>query len=263
MIELRSVVKRLDGRDVLAGVDLDVRAGEVFGVLGPNGAGKTTLLNVLAGLWSPQAGTVRIGGLDRYRDSAEVRRFTYFLPDHPHAYAVDSGRDHLHTIARAYGVPDDLAFRQIEDLVAALDLTEQIDRRVSVYSNGQYRKLCLAGALLSNAKLLILDEPFGGEIDPAGTSNLKLMLKEVCRRRGATCVLTTQIVSLACDVCDRVGILHGGTIVATGTAQEIVEKSGVTSGGLERVLAELAGKHATAAALDFLDASERRGEAKP
>jgi ABC-2 type transport system ATP-binding protein len=262
VIHVQGVHKTIDGVDVLRGIDLDIRPGEVFGVLGPNGAGKTTLLNMLAGLWSPNEGKITIDGRDRYRDAQAVRAFTFFLPDRPHAHPTDSGRDHLELIARVYGVPRDLAVKQIEDLATALDLTDLLDRGVVAYSNGQYRKLCLAGALISNAKLMILDEPFGGEIDPPGTTNLKLMLREVCRRRGVTCVLTTQIVALACDVCDRLSVLHEGKIKACGTQDEITAQYGVTTGGLERVLAELAGKKTTAAALDFLDSMNRETEVR-
>ena len=254
MIQVRGLTKAIDGRRVLDGVDLDVRAGEVFGILGPNGAGKTSLLHCLAGLWSPGSGSVKIQDLDRWADTDAIRKFTYFLPDRPYAHPGDSGRQHLEMIAEVYGVPEASALRQIDDLARAFDLEPVIHQAAGTYSNGQHKKLCIAGALVSNSRLLILDEPFTGEIDPPAMAQVKLIVRELARRRGVTCVLSTQIVALATELCDRVAIIQSGRVKACGTIDEIVAASGVAAGGLERVLVELSGKGPQAAGLDYVDA---------
>jgi len=259
MIEIRGLSKTVDGKLVLDGVDLDVNRGEIFGVLGPNGAGKTSLFQCVAGLWAPQTGTIRIDGKERFADGDAIRKFTFFLPDRPYANPGETGREHLELIAELYGIEDELAVRQLEDLSSAFELDEVIDQPVSTYSNGQYKKVCIAGAFISNSRLLILDEPFTGEIDPPGMANMKSMLTELCRRHGVTCLLSTQIVPLATELCERIAVLHHGRVKARGTIAEIVAAAGIVEGGLERVLTELVGKNAQAAGLDFVSSVGRGG----
>jgi ABC-2 type transport system ATP-binding protein len=258
-VEVVGLTKIIEGKAVLEDASLVVRRGEVFGILGPNGAGKSTLLNCMFGLWSSAAGSVRTLGLDPRRDGEALRRRAYFLPVQPYADARRPGRAHLALIADLYGLAPALAKRQIEGLAVAFGLERVLDDTVDGYSAGQYKKLCLAGALVSNAELLILDEPFTGEVDPAGVATLRVLLARLARERGTTCIVTTQIVAFARDLFDRVAIVNGGRIVACGTIAQVAAQFGHEPADLESVVQELTGKQTIAAGLDFVDAVPVRG----
>ena len=182
MIRLKQITQHYGVRPVLSDLDLDIDGPTVTAIVGPNGMGKTTLLSVMAGVLSPQQGTVEIDGLVR-RSTAEteleIRRNVVFLPDRPWLPKHRTGREFLLSVGSIYGVPPDRMFDHADRLFRLFNLVTESDWPIRSYSNGQQKKLALASALITEAKTLILDEPFGGGLDPAGI----LALKQVLKRR--------------------------------------------------------------------------------
>ena len=232
-VEIESVTKRYDGRPALEQVSLELRGGETLALLGANGAGKTTLLKCIVGLLTPIEGRITIDGLDRRRDHLEIRRFTAWLADQPFLYGHFKGRSWLEMVADIYSIRAAKRDEQIGDLLEIFDLEDLADRKIASYSNGQYKKLAICGLLIANARLLILDEPFTGEIDPPGIAALRRILSGL-RERGVTTILSTQMIAEAERLADRFAILHQGRLKALGSASELQARWKVDS--LEDVL---------------------------
>ena len=224
MILLENVVQHYGVRPVLTGIDLEIAQGELVGLLGPNGMGKTTLLSVMAGVLSPQKGTVKIDGLQR-RSSEDnelaIRRKTVYLPDHPWLPQNRTGREFLIAVGELYDVETERLLDHTERLLTLFDLTEQGDWPIRSYSNGQQKKIALCSALVTDAPLLILDEPFAGGLDPSGILALKRVLTRLVRDRGQTVVMSAPVPELVEEVADRIVIVHHGEIVAFDTLEQL------------------------------------------
>jgi len=232
-VVVENLVKSFGGPAVLDGLSFTVGSGERYALLGPNGVGKTTLLKCLVGLYAPAAGQVRIHGLDRKRDHLAICRFTAWLPDQPYLYPSFTGRGWLRMIADIYDVAEATRDQRITELLSIFDLGAVADVPIMFYSNGQHKKMAVCGALVTGARLHLMDEPFTGEIDPPGVAALKEILRALAP--GSTLVFSTQMVDQAEKLATRVGLLHGGRIVAEGSPQELCAHFGVRS--LEQVIA--------------------------
>jgi ABC-type multidrug transport system ATPase subunit len=217
MIRLENVVQHYGVRPVLTGIDLEISDGELVGLLGPNGMGKTTLLSVMAGVLMPQKGSVQIAGLER-RSSEEnelaIRRKTVYLPDHPWLPKNRTGREFLIAVGELYDVETERLLDHAERLLTLFDLNEQGDWPIRSYSNGQKKKIALCSALVTDASLMIFDEPFAGGLDPSGILALKRVLTRLVRDRRQTVVISAPVPELVEEVADRVVIVHHGEIVA-------------------------------------------------
>ena len=200
-------------------MDLVVEKGELFGFVGPNGAGKTTTIRMIVGLLRPSAGTVKVAGLDVQAEPLAVKRRIGYLAQVPLLYDRLTGREFLRFLGGLY----DLAEKKIEarasDLFRLMDLEDKADQLIESYSGGMRHKIGLCGALLHDPSVLVLDEPLAG-LDPYGARRAKDLLRDTCRR-GNTVFLSTHILEIAERVCDRVGILHQGRLVAVGTIDEL------------------------------------------
>ncbi|MFW6448382.1 MAG: ABC transporter ATP-binding protein [Halobacteriota archaeon] len=215
-IETRGLTKRFGG-DVLAvdGLDLVVEAGEVFGFLGPNGAGKSTTINVLLDLTRPTAGSAAVLGMDCQEESQAIRERVGVLPEGFDLYGRLTGRQHVAFAARAKGVEGDP--EAILDRVG-LD-GEAADRTVAGYSKGMRQRLALGMALVGDPEVLILDEPSSG-LDPTGIEEVRRLVRAEADR-GTTVFFSSHILTEVEAACDRVGVLHEGSLVATGTLEEL------------------------------------------
>ena len=224
MIQLENVVQHYGVRPVLKGIDLEITEGELVGLLGPNGMGKTTLLGVMAGVLSPQKGNVKIAGLER-RSSEEnelaIRRKTVYLPDHPWLPENRTGREFLIAVGELYDVETERLLDHAERLLTLFDLSEQGDWPIRSYSNGQKKKIALCSALVADASLMILDEPFAGGLDPSGILALKRVLTRLVRDRRQTVVISAPVPELVEEVADRIVIVHHGEIVAFDTLDKL------------------------------------------
>jgi ABC-2 type transport system ATP-binding protein len=219
-IELNRVTKQFGEVTALRDVDLVVEEGEIFGFLGPNGAGKSTTIDILLDFVRPTAGSVSVLGFDAQRDSLEVRKRVGVLPDAYHVYDRLTGRQHVEFAIRSK--------RSDDDPIAILErvgIADAADRKAGDYSKGMRQRLVLGMALVGEPELLILDEPSTG-LDPKGAREMREIINEE-RNRGATVFFSSHILEQVEAVCDRVGILMGGELVAVDTIDGLRNSVGI------------------------------------
>ncbi|MDH6220476.1 ABC transporter ATP-binding protein [Streptomyces pseudovenezuelae] len=209
----------------VAGLDLSVGEGEVFGLLGPNGAGKTTAIRCITTLLPVPAGMVHVFGHDTAGDRMAVRRLLGYVPQQLSADAGLTGRENVALFARVFDVPRRERAARVEQALTAVDLTEAAGRLASTYSGGMVRRLELAQALVSAPRLLILDEPTIG-LDPIARTGVWEHINAVRAATGMTVLVTTHYMDEADQYCDRVGLMHGGRIRALGTPIQLREGLG-------------------------------------
>jgi ABC-type multidrug transport system ATPase subunit len=241
MIELVDVTQHYGIRPVLKRINLRIERSELVVIVGPNGMGKSTLLGVMGGTLQPQHGHVIIDGRKRrgsVADELAIRRTAVFLPDQPFLPSVKTGREFLLSVGRLYDIPFERLFDHLDRLLALFDLTTQADGAISSYSAGQKKKLALCGALVTEAPILLLDEPFSGGIDPAGLMALKSILKRRVGEQGGTVVLTSPVPELVEEIATRIAILRDGEVVAYDTLEGLRQFTG-QRGSLAEILERL------------------------
>ncbi len=197
-------------------VDLEIAPGETFGLLGPNGAGKTTTIRMLTTLLKPMAGTVTVFGTDAVAYPMRVRRMIGYVPQLLSADATLTGRENVELFGRLFDVPRKLRAERVEGALAAMGLTDAAQRLVKTYSGGMIRRLELAQALVSAPSLLVLDEPTVG-LDPIARSDVWEFVDRLRESAPITVLMTTHYMDEADTYCDRVSLMHAGSIRATGT----------------------------------------------
>ena len=224
-IETRGLTRHFGPVKAVAGVDLDVRKGEMFGFLGPNGAGKTTVIRMLITLLAPTSGEIMVAGYDVMRHPQEVRlRIGAALQE----AALDdkqTGRELLRLQGQLYGLSRIQVDRRIAELSSLVDIGEAMDRLIGTYSGGMKRRLDLAAALIHRPEVLFLDEPTSG-LDPISRSRIWEEVREINREQGVTIFLTTQYLEEADALAHRVGIIDRGTLVAQGTPEDLKRARG-------------------------------------
>ena len=229
---LEGVSRHFGDVQALKQLELEVRAGEVLGLVGPNGAGKTTALRILCGLLAPSEGRASIAGHDLERDPLAARQSLGFVPDGAPLYANLSALQHLHLVARLFGLAEDVLQAEADRLLQALELWDRRDDPVGEFSRGMRQKTALACALLPRPELLVLDEPLSG-LDAPTTGVMKEILRAWADRGGAV-LYTSHLLDVVERVCDRVAILARGELVAVGSLDELRASSG-EGGTLEEV----------------------------
>jgi len=230
-------------------LDLEVRPGEVFGFLGPNGAGKTTTIKMIVGLLQPTSGTVKVDGFDVQGQPLLAKAASGYVPDTPNLYAKLSGRELLRFVGELYNLDPQRSAQRAEELLRVLDLAEAADNTIDSYSHGMQQKASLAAALMHDPRVLVLDEPTVG-LDPKSARLIKDLLRQMAER-GAAVFLSTHILEIAERMCDRIGIINKGELVAVGTMAELRSLGkagevslediflGLTGGAEEAELAEI------------------------
>jgi ABC-2 type transport system ATP-binding protein len=214
-----------NGVTALQGVSFDVREGEIFGLLGPNGAGKTTTVGILTTLVDPTGGEASVAGHNVVTDPLGVRRRIGVVFQDSVLDNDFSGADNLHLHARLFGLRPDVAGERIDALLRLMDLDGRADDGVRTYSGGMRRRLEIARGLLAGPRILFLDEPTVG-LDPQVRNEIWRLVADLREREGVTIVLTTHYLEEAELVCDRVGILHAGALVALHTPRQLVDDLG-------------------------------------
>jgi len=233
-LQLRALRKHF-GRPAVDGLDLTVRRGELYALLGPNGAGKTTTLRMVTGLLAPDDGQVEVFGADLARDPAAAKRRMAYLPDDPMLYGKLKPTEYLEFVAGLWGLRPEEAEPRGRRLLDWLDLSKHAHELTEGFSRGMKQKLALAGALIHEPELLILDEPLTG-LDAAAARQVKdLLLSHVAG--GGTVILTTHILEVAERLAQRIGIIRAGRLIAEGTLAELRERT--LGGSLEDVFLQL------------------------
>jgi len=222
IISTRGLVKRYDGTLAVAGVDLDIEPGEIFGLVGPNGAGKTTMLRMLATLLEPTSGDAEIGGESIRRNPQAVRRVIGYMPDAFGVYDDMKVWEYLDFFGRCYGLGPAQRKRMIGDLLELVDLASRRDSYVHGLSRGMQQRLCLAHALVHDPQVLLLDEPASG-LDPRARVELRELLREL-RALGKTIVISSHILPELEELCTSVAIVDHGRVLAAGTISDIGQR---------------------------------------
>ena len=239
LIETRNLVKRYGDKLAVKDVTFDVHGGEIFGFLGPNGAGKTTTIKMIVGLLQPTSGSVKVAGFDVQTQSIQAKAASGYVPDTPNLYAKLSGRELLRFVGDLYSLERGQVARRIDELLRVLELTAAADDTIDSYSHGMQQKASLAAALVHDPRVLVLDEPTVG-LDPRSARLIKDILRQLADR-GAAVMLSTHILEIAERMCDRIGIINKGQLVAVGTMDELrtLDKTGEAS--LEDIFLGLTG----------------------
>jgi ABC-2 type transport system ATP-binding protein len=231
-IVTRGLTKRYEALTAVDRLDLEVHAGEVFGLLGQNGAGKTTTILMLLGLTEPTAGTARVVGLDPARRPLEVKRRVGYLPDTVGFYGNLTGRENLRYTARLNGLERRAAEVAIGAALEQVGLAARADSRTDTYSRGMLQRLGIADALVKDPSVLILDEPTTA-IDPLGVVEILELLRSLVQERGMAILLSSHLLGQVQSVCDRVGIFAAGRLIGQGTVDELARRFGEDTAHIE------------------------------
>ena len=236
IVRTEGLVKRYDRTLAVAGIDLDIEEGEIFGLVGPNGAGKTTTLRILATLVEPTAGQAEVAGWSLARNPNEVRRVLGFMPDVFGVYDDMRVWEYLDFFGRCYGLPAAARRRIIGDLLDLVDLADKRDTYVQGLSRGMQQRLCLAHALVNDPKVLLLDEPASG-LDPRARVELRELLREL-RSLGKTILISSHILPELEELCTSVAIVDRGRVLASGRIADIERRLRVGAVLRARVIAD-------------------------
>ena len=223
MIEIKNVSKSyVKGKKSVDSLNLEVKNGEIFGFLGPNGAGKTTTIRMITGILNIDEGDIIIDGKSIKREPLEAKRNFGFVPDNPDMFLKLKGIEYLTFMADVYDIPQNERKEKIEDLTKKFEIYNELNNQIQSYSHGMRQKIVICGALLSEPKNWILDEPMTG-LDPKSSFDLKEMMRQHARS-GKTVFFSTHVLEVAEKLCDRVGIINKGKLVFVGTFDEMKQK---------------------------------------
>ena len=227
MIQMVNLTRYYASLAAVQDLSLTVESGELFGFLGPNGAGKTTTIRMIVGLLRPSAGTVTVAGHDVQQEPLAVKRAIGYLAQTPLLYDKLTGREFLRFLGGLYSLSDERIEARAEYLLTMMELSDKADQLIESYSGGMRHKIGLCGALLHDPPVLVLDEPLAG-LDPHSARRVKDLLRDLCRQ-GRTVFLSTHVLEIAERVCDRVGILDQGRLVAVGTMEALRAQAQTTA----------------------------------
>lgn len=223
MIRLEKLHKRYGRFTAVESLDLEVKDGEIFGFLGPNGAGKTSTIRMMAGLIKPTSGDAWLNGISISKNPIEAKKLLGLIPDRPYLYEKLTGREYLRFICGIYGVASAHGEAAAKEMLRMFGLANWADELVEGYSHGMKQRLIMAGALVHDPKVLVVDEPMVG-LDPRGARLVKEIFRGVARN-DRTVFLSTHSLDVAEELCDRIGILSRGKLVAIGTMDELRGRS--------------------------------------
>jgi ABC-2 type transport system ATP-binding protein len=238
-VELKSVTKRFNEITAVNNFSLNINQGEIFGLLGPNGSGKSTTLKMLLGLVQPDQGEVTVLGLNAKTDAVGIKKLVGYAPESPRLYEFLTGIEFLDFIGDIYGMQTEEKRSRITEYLKALQLEGREGDIISSYSEGMKQKIALIAAFLHKPKLLIMDEPLNA-LDPRSARIVKDFLQQR-KLQGVTTIMSTHILEIAQAVCDRIGIMYQGNLLALGNMEELRKMSMLPSSGLEDIFLKLTG----------------------
>ncbi len=227
MIKISNLGKRFDKLKAVDDLSFQINEGEIFGLLGPNGAGKTTTVKMMVGMLKPDKGTIEINGFNAVTDSLKVKADLGYVPESSALYENLTGREHLEMVCNLHHLPLENVDSQVDRLLDAIELQESADKRIAGYSKGMKQRLLLAGAIIHNPHLLILDEPMSG-LDANVQSVIRQLIKDFTRDKRIV-IFCSHILEVVERLCDRLLIIHQGRKLIEGTPQDITSNLGVDS----------------------------------
>jgi ABC-2 type transport system ATP-binding protein len=239
MIKLERVSKTFGSVIAVDSLSLEIKNGELFGFLGPNGAGKTTTIRMMAGLIKPSSGTIHIDRWNLAEHPRQAKQICGFIPDRPFMYSKLAGREFLRFASRLYNIEPAQAEERVEMLLEMFDATKYADDLIESYSHGMKQRIVMASALIHKPQYIIVDEPMVG-LDPQGTRLVKKIFKDLCQQ-GVSIFMSTHTLEIAEEMCDRIGIIQMGRLIAAGTLQELRAQAGGAENRLESIFFDLTG----------------------
>ncbi|MCK4025286.1 ABC transporter ATP-binding protein [Streptococcus iners] len=238
MIQFNHVSKAYGDTVALDDLDLTIESGEIFGLIGHNGAGKTTTISLLTSIIQASHGTISVDGLHLEENRDEVKKRIAYVPDSPDIFLHLTAFEYWHFMGKVYGVNKDTVDQRINKLASLFDITARQHEPIDSFSHGMRQKTIIIGALIPKPDIWILDEPLTG-LDPQASFDLKQMMKDHAKG-GNTVLFSTHVLSVAEQLCDRIGILRKGRLIFVGSLEEL--KSQYPDKDLETIYLELAGR---------------------
>ncbi|UCH19510.1 MAG: ABC transporter ATP-binding protein [Deltaproteobacteria bacterium] len=233
MIELEAITKKYGDHPAVNHLSLNIPKGEIFGFIGPNGAGKTTTIKIMGGMLLPSSGSVKICGINMKAYPEKAKRKIGFIPDRPYLYEKLTGMEFLQFTADLYGVNKNGFVQKAKEELKRFSLIDWADELIESYSHGMRQRLIFASALLHDPEVIIVDEPMVG-LDPVAIMMVKDLFKRLSKK-GVTIFMSTHTLKVAEEICDRIGIIHRGRLIATGTTEDLQREAQITDADLERV----------------------------
>ncbi len=227
MIKVDKLVRDFGRLRAVNEVSFEVADGEIFGLLGPNGAGKSTTVKMMVGMLSPTAGEIEINGMTVASDLDRIKRDLGYVPENCALYENLTGREHLEMVCHLHHFEEERLDDQVGRMLKAFELTDAADSRIAGYSKGMKQRLLLAGAIIHNPKVLILDEPLSG-LDANAQTLIRELIKEFARD-GRSVIFCSHVLEIVERLCDRLIIIHRGVAQADGTPAEIVARTGTAN----------------------------------
>jgi ABC-2 type transport system ATP-binding protein len=237
MIEIKDLTKKYVDFPAVSNLNLSIQKGEIFGFIGPNGAGKTTTIKMIGGILEPTSGSVMIAGISMKDNPEKAKSKIGFIPDRPYLYEKLTGMEFLKFVADLYGVDSDIFSEKAEQHLKMFSLLDWSNELIESYSHGMKQRLIMAAALLHDPEVIIVDEPMVG-LDPVAIMMVKDLFRNLAKQ-GVSVFMSTHTLKIAEDICDRIGIIHKGHLIATGTTDDLRRKAQVTDADLEQVFLNL------------------------
>jgi len=237
MIKLTNLTKKYSDTVAVDNLNLHIQKGEIFGFIGPNGAGKTTTIKMLGGILEPTSGKIEICAIDIKDDPESAKRKIGFIPDRPYLYEKLTGMEFLKFTADLYNVDEAVFEKESQDSLNMFSLSDWSDELIESYSHGMKQRLIMAAALLHSPDVIVVDEPMVG-LDPSAIKMVKELFKRLAAE-GVTIFMSTHTLKVAEEVCDRIGIIHKGSMIATGTISDLKDKAQFVEADLEEVFIKL------------------------
>ncbi len=241
-LAIRHLAKTFD-QPAVDDLSLTIKGGEFYALLGPNGAGKTTTLRMVAGLLKPDGGQIEICGIDTAKDPIAAKRVLAWVPDEPMIYDKLTPMEYLAFVAGLWSMNGEVARAKADQLIDVLGLSAKAHERCGGFSKGMRQKVALAGALIHEPKLIILDEPLTG-LDAGSARQVKAVLRDLVDK-GVTVIMTTHILEVAERMADRIGVIAKGRLVAEGTLEDLRFSSGAKGSSLEEIFLEIVSEDET------------------
>ena len=237
MIELKDLNKKYGNLLAVNNLNLIVPKGEIFGFIGPNGAGKTTTINMIGGILAPTSGDVTICGINMEVHPEKAKSKIGFIPERPYLFEKLTGMEFLKFIADLYDVDEDLFFEKSQEKLEMFSLFDWSDKLIESYSHGMKQRLVMAATLVHDPEVIIVDEPMVG-LDPLAIKMVKNLFQRLAKE-GVTIFMSTHTLKVADDICDRIGIIHKGSLIATGTAEDLKRDVDAIDADLEQIFIRL------------------------
>jgi len=247
MIEIRDCTKRYGELIAVNNLSLSVKESEIFGLLGPNGAGKSTTIKMMVGLIKPDSGFIKIGGYDISLDPVNAKRIMAYVPEKGYIYEKLTAWEYLTFISGLYGLEEETFKKNALEYLEIFGLSDWKDEVIGSFSMGMKQRLLLTSAFMRNPEVIILDEPHNG-LDPKGVKLLKDLLFRL-RSKGTTIILSTHIIAIAEQICDKIAIINRGSVTAQGTNEDLRQYARSSDKNLEDIFLRLTSDYESPGAL--------------